>query len=108
MEFNRTEEVEEFRLLALNQRIRAAHFEEPASPRASRPGGDDSRIIAGHIDRRKIRVSRIHRNNRGRNFLVIERRQPDLPSPSINVVGIASALAREGYNGNIDLAAVFI
>ena len=53
---NRTREIQRISASRLMQRTRAAHFEKPASSRASCPGGNDPRIAAGHVERRKTRA----------------------------------------------------
>ena len=48
----------------------------------------------------------IHGNDHGRYFFIIERRQADLPSPTIHIIGVAAPFAGKSDNGDIDLRVI--
>ena len=107
MKINRSKEVEEFRLLMLKRRDSSAHFKEPASSIAPGPGRDDTRTATRHVQRGKLAVTDTDRPHEVGNFFVIDRSKTDLLPPTIDVIGVGSAIAGKSHNRYVYFAAVW-
>src|ERR1700759_2191993 len=97
IKLHQANEIEDLRFLAFECRLWSGHFEKPGPAVASGPCRDYPGIAAGHIGAGELPVSIFKRPNQGSDRFLVSRRQSDLLSPPINIIGIAAAIAGKGY-----------